>query len=242
MNLCIGLSNGAVQNVVVDDPLVNKIHIAMQIVPDNYIYWFSLKNNSTDYPYLTTFHYNYSNMAFTYGREEQKVGYSTYEIKRKDNVVSLILTFYDRTYLDRYIGSIAIMTDTHARRVMMRFFTDCDISDVVWSAQDKQWQGNLVTIGELFKNQKVIADQIVSLGQQIDTNNKADIYTNRNVLDTVQRDLRTANKNIINVGNDLAQEKETMKNAANEIVKLDLAVSILLEAEKQIAKDETALF
>ena len=34
MNLCIGLSNGAVQNVVIDDPLVNKIHIAMQIVPD----------------------------------------------------------------------------------------------------------------------------------------------------------------------------------------------------------------
>ena len=29
MNLCIGQSNGAVQNVLVDDPLVNKIQIAI---------------------------------------------------------------------------------------------------------------------------------------------------------------------------------------------------------------------
>ena len=110
----------------------------------------------------------------------------------------------------------------------------------LWNAQDKQWQANLVTIGELFKNQKVIADQIVSLGQQIDTN-KADIYINRNVLDKVQTDLRTANKNIINTINDLAQVKETLKDTGNKIVKLDLAVSILLEAETKIAKDETAL-
>ena len=138
MNLCIGLSNGAVQNIIVDDPLVNKIHIAMQIVPDNYIYWFSLKNNSTDYPLLTTFHYNYSYMAYTGGKEEPKVGFNTYEIKRKDNVVALVLTFYDRTYLDRYIGSASITTDTHARRIMMRFFADCDIKDVLWNVQDKQ--------------------------------------------------------------------------------------------------------
>ena len=240
MNLCIGLSNGAVKNIVVDDPLVNKIHIAMQIVPDNYVYWFSLKNNSTDYPYLSGYHYNYSDVLFSYGREEKNVGYSSYEIKRKENLVSLILTFYDRTYLDRFVGSVKIMTDTHARRVMMRFFTDCDISDVVWSEADKQWQGNLITIGELFKNQQIMADQIMSLGRQIETN-KADIYTNRNVLNSVQTDLRTANKNIITVSNGLEQEKEIMKKATNDIINLDRVVGILMQAEKQIVEEDTAL-
>ena len=122
MNLCVGLSNGAVFNTVVDDPLVNKIHIALQIVPDNYIYWFSFKNNSTDYPYLSAYHYSFSDIMFSYGRVEKSVGYSSYEVKRKDNVVSLVLSFYDRSYLDRFIGSIKIMTDTHVRILHLSLF------------------------------------------------------------------------------------------------------------------------
>ena len=169
MNLAIGQSNGAIQNVILDDPLVNRIHIAMQIEKDTYIHWFSLKNNSTDYPYLSTYHLNYSNVLFTNGREELKTGYNTYEIKRKENVVSLVLTFWDRTYLDRYIGSSSISSETHARRIMMRFFTNCDIKDVSYIVQDKQWQANLVTIGELINNQLTMANQIFFLGQQTET-------------------------------------------------------------------------
>ena len=122
----------------------------------------------------------------------------------------------------------------------MRFFTDCDIKDVLWNVGDKQWQANLVTIGELFNNQQTMSNQMFNFGQQVDTN-KNDIYTNRNVLDTVQRDLRTANKNIIGAVNDLAVTKASLKTAQDEIVKLDFVVSILLEAETKIAKDETVL-
>ena len=154
MNLCIGLSNGGVRNIVLDDPIINKIHIALQIVPDNYVYWFSLKNNSTDYPYMAAYHYNFSDVMYTYDRLEKNVGYSTYEIKRKGAVVSLVLSFYDRTYLDKFIGGNEILTDTHARRIMMRFFADCEISDVAYSLVDKQWQGNLITIGEIYNNQR----------------------------------------------------------------------------------------
>ena len=100
MNLSIGVSNGAMQNVLCEDPLVNRIHIAMKAPDkDEYIYWFSLKNNSTDYPCLSTYHWNYSNVLFTNGREELKTGYNTFEIKRKENVVSLVLTFWDRSYI-----------------------------------------------------------------------------------------------------------------------------------------------
>ena len=155
-------------------------------------------------------------------------------------MVSLVLTFYDRTYLDRYIGSASITTDTHARRIMMRFFADCDIKDVLWNVQDKQWQANLVTIGELIANQQIMANQLFSIGQQIDTN-KADIYVNRSVLQKVQNDIKTMNSVVISTTNSLTEVKGDVKNGANELVKLDLAVSILLEAEKAIVRDETVL-
>ena len=240
MNLSIGLSNGAVKNIVVDDPLTTKIHIAMQISPDNYVYWFSLKNNSTDYPYLSAYHYGYSDVMFSLDKLEKNAGYSTYEIKRKAGVVSLVLTFYDRSYLDKFIGSTNIETDTHARRIMMRFFTDCEITDVAYSLVEKQWQANLITLGEIYNNQRIITEQVTSLGRQLDTA-KADIYTNRSVLNTVQTDLRTANKNIITVSNGLEQEKEIMKKATNDIINLDRVVGILMQAEKQIVEEDTAL-
>ena len=53
---------------------------------------------------------------------------------------------------------------------MMRFFTDCDIKDVLWNVGDKQWQANLVTIGELFNNQQTMSNQMFNFGQQVDTN------------------------------------------------------------------------
>ena len=85
-----------------------------------------------------------------------------------------------------------------------------------------------------------MANQLFSIGQQIDTN-KADIYVNRSVLQKVQNDIKTMNSVVISTANSLTEVKGDVKNGANELVKLDLAVSILLEAEKAIVRDETVL-
>lgn len=216
MNCLIGISNGALENHVIDDPLVTKIHIGMQIENNVYIYWFSLKNNSTDYPSLKAFHYGYSHLYYTSGRVKKNVGYSTMEIKRaeinKEQVVSIVLTFWNRTNLDKFIGSVTINTDTHARRIMMRFFPNCDVQEVIYDPAIKQWKGNLLTVGELFVNDKTFVNQIFSIGQQISTI-KNDVYANRNVLDKVQNDMRAMNTILITTVNELKEAQASLSSA-----------------------------
>ena len=102
------------------------------------MYWFSFKNNSTDYPTISAFHYSYSYLYYTLTRTENNVGYETFIIKRQGTIVTLEFTFYDRDYLDRFVGSSTIDTETQARRIGLRFFTNCDVQDVIYNQSFKR--------------------------------------------------------------------------------------------------------